>query len=42
MVTSLVLALGAVGVALLGWENPKALPLCFAGENVVCPDLDDG
>jgi hypothetical protein len=35
--TSLVLTLGALGVALLGWQNPKALPLCFTGANVVCP-----
>jgi hypothetical protein len=32
-----VLTLGALGVALLGWQNRKALPLCFTGANVVCP-----
>jgi hypothetical protein len=37
MVTSLVLTIGAVSVAFLGWRHPEALPLCFAGENVVCP-----
>jgi len=36
-VASLVLALGAVGVAILGWSNLKALPLCFTPANVVCP-----
>jgi hypothetical protein len=35
-VASLVLAVGAVGLGVLGWVNPKALPICFTPANVVC------
>jgi hypothetical protein len=36
-VTSLVLALGAIGMGVVGWVTPRAIPLCFTPANVVCP-----
>jgi hypothetical protein len=36
-VTSVVLALGAVGMGVVGWAEPSAIPLCFTPANVVCP-----
>jgi hypothetical protein len=34
---AVVLVLAAIGIALLGWKNPSAVPVCFSPEdNVVC------
>jgi hypothetical protein len=38
LATSLFLALGALGMAVVGWRNPSAVPLCFSpANNIVCP-----